>query len=217
MNHPRGSRALLAAAVLAYLIAACAVQDMGTGDVHRWWSGFGPVLPHDSFPADCQLCHVGAKWDEIRADFEFDHAGETGYALVGAHARAVCLRCHNDRGPVDTFAAQGCAGCHEDFHRGTLGQDCLACHTQDNWRPVGMVEMHSRTRFPLLGAHLPVACHRCHPGAFVGNFAPVDTSCVTCHANDVAGTTNPPHIPLGWTDNCQRCHFPTTWNQARQR
>ena len=63
-------------------------------------SKLGPVIPHDSFPSACSLCHVGGSWTEIRDDFEFDHLAETGVPLNGAHAEATCLRCHNDRGPV---------------------------------------------------------------------------------------------------------------------
>ena len=25
-----------------------------------------------------------------------------------------------------------------------------------------------------------------------------------------------PHIPLGWVNKCDRCHFPTNWHHARQ-
>ena len=117
----------LAALVLA---GACLTQSTESVKQHLWWSGLGPVLPHETFPADCSLCHEGTDWQGVRADFEFDHEAETGVPLEGAHARAACLLCHNDRGPVSTFAAQGCAGCHEDIHRGQLGQDCTKCHEQ---------------------------------------------------------------------------------------
>ena len=29
----------------------------------------------------------------------------------------------------------------------------------------------------------------------------------TCHTGDLANTQNPPHLGLGWVDNCQRCHY----------
>lgn len=203
--------------VCAVAVTSCLTQDGLEGERHRWWAGLGPVLPHDSFPADCSLCHVGASWNELVPDFAFDHAEETGYALEGAHGQAQCLRCHNDRGPVRTFAQQGCAGCHSDVHQGDLGPSCTSCHTEDNWRPVGMVERHNRTRFPLVGAHAAVSCHRCHPGARVGNFLPVNPECLTCHTDDLQRTTNPPHLGLGWVDNCERCHAPTAWSQARIR
>ncbi len=201
-----------------FLVSACAVSvpDSGDGKVHRWWAGLGPVLPHDTFPSDCSECHEGSGWTSVKSEFRFDHEKETGFRLEGAHTGAMCLRCHNDRGPVGVFQARGCAGCHEDVHQGDLGQTCTTCHAQDQWRAVGQIEMHSRTRFPLAGAHALTACHRCHPGALVGNFMPTDNDCVTCHRAELAGTTNPPHLGLGWVDRCDRCHIPTSWNQARR-
>jgi hypothetical protein len=207
-------RVLAVLLLLPPVVVACATQGPGSGLQYRWWSGLGPVLPHDTFPAECSLCHVGRGWNTLTASFEFDHAKETGVPLRGAHARAQCLRCHNDRGPVAVFQAKGCAGCHEDVHQGELGVSCTACHTEDTWYPVGQREMHNRTRFPLTGAHAATACNRCHPGAFVGNFTPADNECLTCHRDDLARTANPPHIPLGWVDDCDRCHIATRWQQA---
>lgn len=201
-------------ALLCSLVLGCASSRRGDGELHRWWSGLGPVIPHDSFPADCRLCHVGDTWNVLAEDFSFDHEVETGYRLEGAHTAAQCLRCHNDRGPIESYAAKGCAGCHEDWHQGQLGQDCQRCHTEQNWRAFGQREMHSRTRFPLTGAHAQVSCHRCHQGAFVGSFSQVDTTCVTCHVRDLQQTDTPPHIPLGWVNNCDRCHTSTSWNNA---
>ena len=194
---------------------ACTATDPNGAIRHRWWQGLGPVLPHDSFPSDCALCHVGEAWNTLTEDFEFDHEAETGVPLVGAHASAQCLRCHNDRGPVDVFAAQGCVGCHEDCHAGDLGNDCLRCHTQRTWMPQNQISLHLKTRFPLVGAHAAVACWRCHPGADVGQFVPTDIECVTCHRDDLARTTN--HLGLGWVDRCDRCHIPTAWEQAQVR
>ncbi|MEK7413995.1 MAG: hypothetical protein AAB263_11830, partial [Planctomycetota bacterium] len=83
---------------LPLLIAvACATFS---GGPHGWWAEHGPVVPHDTFPADCSLCHEGTGWNSIRADFEYDHLARTGIPLEGAHEQAECLRCHNDRGPV---------------------------------------------------------------------------------------------------------------------
>jgi len=198
----------------ALLLGACVSSQLVGGARHRWWAGLGPVLPHDDFPGDCTLCHVGTTWNKLTADFSFNHEKETGFPLNGAHAHAMCLRCHNDRGPVAVFQAKGCAGCHEDVHQGDLGNQCATCHEERSWIPGNMISKHNLTRFPLTGAHALVACHQCHPGATVGNFAPADPECLTCHQTDLANTANPPHIPLGWVDNCDRCHIPTLWAQA---
>lgn len=200
--------------LLLLLAVACAVQRPTSVSQHRWWVGLGPVLPHDSFPADCTMCHVGDKWNTLVEDFEFDHERETGFALYGAHDQAQCLRCHNDRGPVATFQARGCAGCHEDVHLGDLGTNCDSCHEQDTWYPEGQIEQHNQTRFPLIGVHAATSCRRCHIGGEVGNFLPLDTECVTCHADDLANAQNPNHILLGLLNNCDRCHIPTDWNQG---
>jgi len=199
-------------AALSTLIMACVIKRPGDVARHRWYAGLGPVLPHDTFPADCTVCHEGSKWHTLKEDFQFDHEEETGVALYGAHKQAKCLRCHNDRGPVDIFAAKGCAGCHEQVHTGDLGDDCSSCHVQTTWQPVGQIERHNRTRFPLVGVHAVTACHRCHIGGEVGSFSPTDTECVTCHQDDLLQTTN--HIGLGWVDRCDRCHMPTAWQQA---
>lgn len=209
---PRSRSTILTTLALGLLFAACALTGTREMARHRWWSGLGPVLPHDDFPGDCNLCHVGEEWSSVKPDFEFDHEAETGVPLDGAHTRAQCLRCHNDRGPVAVFHARGCEGCHEDVHFGKLGNDCETCHREDDWYPVGQVAMHNRTRFPLVGRHADTACRRCHPGAEVGNFLPTHTECVTCHADDLARTTN--HVGLGWVDRCDRCHMPTNWKQA---
>lgn len=175
----------------------------------------GPVVPHDTFPADCSICHESGDWHTIKDDFDFDHEKETGVPLPGAHAQASCLLCHNDRGDVAIFAARGCAGCHEDTHRGNLGVSCDDCHDETTWRPNDSIAKHNQTRFPLVGAHAAAACFTCHAGAQIGNFEGLDVSCETCHQEDLGRATSPDHIGEGLTMDCQRCHIPTTWNSAR--
>jgi hypothetical protein len=212
MRTPRPRSAILILAALAYVSLACLVQGPSDIERHRWWSGLGPVLPHETFPGDCKTCHLGQSWAGLRADFDFDHERETGTALEGVHEQALCLRCHNDRGPVETFVARGCGGCHEDVHQGSLVQACDVCHDQRTWFPKGQVELHARTRLPLVGAHAATSCRRCHLGSEVGLFLPTDPECVSCHQDDLARTTN--HVGLGWVDRCDRCHIPTLWQQA---
>lgn len=202
------------ALTLLLLVAACIAQGTGFSKQHLWWSGLGPVLPHDTFPGDCAQCHVGKDWQTLVNDFKFDHEAQTGVPLNGAHARAQCLLCHNDRGPAAVFQARGCAGCHEDIHQGQLGPNCTRCHQENTWQPQNQISLHARTRFPLVGVHASTACHRCHPGIETGKILPADPECLTCHQKDLARANNPNHIGLGWVDRCNRCHLPRTWNQA---
>ncbi len=220
-EHERGTRTedgrvlgLKALAVLFLLAGAwaCTFTGRGSVEVNEWWARRGPVVPHDSFPGDCRLCHVGDDWLTLREDFSFDHLAETGVPLEGAHARAECLRCHNDRGPAGVFAARGCAGCHGDVHQGKLGMNCVDCHGQENWRPLEPIALHERTGFPLVGAHAAAACWRCHPGAEEGLFIGVDSECASCHGDDLARAQSPDHAAQGWTSGCDECHIPTTWS-----
>jgi len=221
LHRLRSPRATALAALLAVSVGflACAVTLDGAGTQdpvvpQGWKKSRGPVIPHDTFPSDCSICHLSTSWREIRADFHFDHEAMTGTPLVGAHAGAECLRCHNDRGPVEIFAQRGCVGCHEDLHRGKLGSDCEDCHDQRSWSPNEQIARHNRTRFPLVGAHAATACWRCHEGAEVGNFDRTNTECVACHGDDLANATSPDHQVQGWTHDCQDCHIPTAWTGA---
>ncbi len=181
----------------------------------EWNQERGPVVPHDTFPGDCALCHVGNGWHKIKSDFSFDHGKETGVTLLGAHKKAECLLCHNDRGGLKASMQRGCQGCHADPHAAQLGQNCKSCHNEKSWVPRGQISKHARTRFPLAGVHASAACQRCHPGAHVGRFGGLDPSCEVCHTKELVRATNPDHQAQGWTDNCQRCHIPTAWADAR--
>jgi len=180
-----------------------------------WDQDTGPVVPHDSFPADCSLCHVGGDWHTIKPDFVYDHEAETGVPLDGAHENAACLLCHNDRGPVAQYAARGCGGCHADPHLTRLGANCSDCHEERSWYPRAAIAEHDRTRFPLIGAHAAVACFRCHAGAEVGNFAGAPADCRDCHGADYARTAVPNHTAVGFSRQCRECHLPTGWQPAR--
>ncbi|MFK5954836.1 MAG: cytochrome c3 family protein [Planctomycetota bacterium] len=198
-------------APLLIFIAACSTYTAQ----QDWWSGNGPVIPHDNFPAKCSLCHDGSAWNKVRSDFEFDHEAETGVALSGSHQNAQCLRCHNDRGPVAEFASMGCAGCHEDVHLGKLGQECTDCHGELNWAPQGQIAEHSRYGFALVGAHAATSCFRCHEGFEAGVFTPTDSSCESCHeapSGTVGGGFD--HLAQGLVNDCQRCHSPTNFKAA---
>ncbi|MCA8977665.1 MAG: hypothetical protein KDC98_23270 [Planctomycetes bacterium] len=202
---------LLAACMLT-LVVACATFV----PQHGWDADtYGPVVPHDGFPADCTLCHAPGDWHTMRADFKFDHEAETGVALSGAHNQAGCLMCHNDRGPVAQFTARGCSGCHADPHLQRLGQNCKDCHNEDTWQPREAIAQHDRTRFPLVGSHAAVACFRCHAGAQVGNFAGASPDCGSCHMDDRTRSKDPDHILLNFSTDCKTCHLALDWKPAR--
>lgn len=222
---PRAERIVLV--VIALIVAACVGGELaresetsriawreGQGAVHGWWQERGLVIPHATFPADCRLCHLEGDWSKLRDDFVFDHARETGVSLEGAHAAAQCLRCHNDRGPVVSFAERGCIGCHTDVHEGARGTGCADCHGQEDWRVEEDLLAHARTRFPLVGPHAAAACRDCHLGIESGLMEPLDTACVACHTDDLDRALDPDHRALGWTSRCDECHQVSTFGAA---
>lgn len=208
----RKTKRILKFAVWAVLLIFCSIGGCRLMIPRQEWSKkWGPLVPHTSFPGDCSLCHVPERWDKMRDDFAFDHEKETGYPLVGAHAQAACLRCHNDRGPVEAYVARGCAGCHQDPHAASLGMDCQRCHSQFDWQPIGLVGEHARTRFPLVGSHAVADCESCHQGAAAGRFQGAPLQCEACHSDDLAQALDPDHVANGWVTDCQRCHTPVVW------
>ena len=177
---------------------------------NSWSREWGPMVPHTSFPGDCVVCHIPETWSTLRENFDFDHEAVTGHPLRGAHMEAACLRCHNDRGPVEAYVERGCAGCHVDPHQSSLGLDCTRCHSEQVWTPEGLISDHARTRFPLFAAHAVAPCESCHQRATVGIYRDAPVECHFCHQKD-ALRAFPNHALNGWTRGCERCHTPAAW------
>ena len=176
---------------------------------------------------ECVKCHSEhngedfplIKWD-IRS---FDHK-QTGYVLEGKHAGLACNRCHtaehvlqSERPAIrvkdlnKTFlgVSPNCVTCHQDPHKGRLGENCLQCHTYNDWKTVNIGQFdHSRTRYPLTGLHAQVACQKCHtPGA---DNKPLYTGiafgkCSDCHSDPHHGS---------FTQGCQACHNTSGWKRV---
>jgi hypothetical protein len=170
---------------------------------------------HKDKKTGCATCHP----DHQGADFAmidwkpkaFDH-GDAGYLLTGKHAVVRdCEKCHNARSspPVKLGTSYlvrdtRCQGCHEDVHKGQLKQGCEACHTLD----VPLKEPrfdHAKAAYRPKGAHLPLACEKCHPGKkWTGlKYA----ACADCHRDN--------HAPsLG--KKCETCHSDASWKVGAQ-
>ena len=164
--------------------ASCHAPD----DVHRGTRAGG-----------CGQCHSTASWTTAK----FNHAKETGFALLGAHAQTDCTSCHTS-GRMEDPVPKDCHGCHraQDAHAGRMGDDCSKCHTSSNWKPPSFD--HTRdTKFVLTGPHEKLACDRCHTASI--STQKLGTSCSGCHrAQDV-------HMgQLGNT--CEKCHVESGWH-----
>jgi hypothetical protein len=174
--------------------------------VERKWTGIGltcrschaNVDPHgNQFKGDCAACHVATGWKDIT----FDHA-TTRFKLVLAHAKPACAACHPSGKFVGTPVS--CIACHakDDRHKGAFGKDCAACHKATTWADVTFD--HSKSSFPLTGAHRSVNCQACHKGNV---FKGTPTACSSCHAK-------PSSHGSGFGNNCGSCHSTKAWRPA---
>lgn len=153
---------------------------------------------------NCERCHVRGG-DRTS---KFDH-NATRFKLERAHAVARCERCHRParlgssrecRNAVKyTGLEPQCFSCHQDVHKGELGQDCTKCHTGGiNFKT--LVFDHNRdAAFPLTGFHQVVECSTCHPAR---RFKLESQRCFGCHEKDDVHAAS-----LG--DDCAKCHETT--------
>ncbi len=165
--------------------ASCHLPD----DVHKGSRGLA-----------CADCHTTAGWKSAK----FDHARETGFALLGRHARIGCPDCHRSGNLKDPLP-KTCSGCHlgDDRHAGRFGTDCAGCHGNEVWR-LDEYDHAGRHHFALEGAHASLDCHACHTAAVQEQKLP--TECAGCHrADDVHGGA------LG--KDCASCHDTREWSK----
>jgi hypothetical protein len=170
------------------------------------------------FSTTCTTCHsTNPGWKGT-----YNHS-QTSFALTGAHMGATCTDCHADR--VYNGKPTTCVSCHQTDYNNTTNPkhstagfptDCAACHSTAQW--LGAVFNHSATAFPLSGAHLAVACTDCHVN---GVYKGTPTACVSCHQADFNNSTNPHHVPAGFSTTCTSCHTtnpgwkPGTYNHSQ--
>jgi len=151
----------------------------------------------DQLTDECATCHTENRWSPAA---EFSHA-RTHYALIGKHAAVACEKCHPvEAAPAETqpqripkkervgqrarysglhFAE--CSDCHRDPHDGRFGPACSHCHETEGFSVVkaGAFD-HSKTKYPLLGKHVSVACGKCHKSGRMTDPLAHET-CKNCH------------------------------------
>ncbi len=164
-----------------------------------------------SFSTNCKECHTtnpGWKPAEYR-----DHDGKSFPIYTGKHKGEwnSCSDCHTNTANYSEFT---CINCHEHSnksdvdkeHEGVSGYtysstSCFACH------PTGSGEGsfdHSKSSFPLTGAHTTTNCTDCHTSGYAGT----PNVCSSCHINNYNQTINPNHKATGskFSEDCAACH-----------
>lgn len=139
----------------------------------------------------CAECHTALDWRQAKID-------HSTWPLVGAHTRTACAACHGEQKKGAQPAAyrgipRDCEGCHDDVHAGQFVQSqpakrCTACHGNDTFAIAKSFD-HGKTRYPLEGKHVALACDRCHKPETLRNGTTAVRwrlgylACKACHAN----------------------------------
>jgi len=176
---------------------------------------------------DCVRCHLehnGTDFHLIHWEIppkQFDHK-LAGYPLDGKHAQLACQACHaakniapgersliQDKDLSKSYMgmSQQCVSCHEDYHKGQLGRDCASCHNTSEWKAAKQFD-HSKTRYPLTGLHIQVACEKCHKPDVPGGPARFKdmkfAACAACHVDPHHGE---------FKETCEHCHTTAGWKK----
>ena len=151
-----------------------------------------------NFGTKCETCHKEKDWKTSK----FDHTRDTKYPLVDKHEKVKCVDCHKGKVYEEKLKSD-CVLCHkkDDVHKEKLGKKCESCHDIKDWKKAKID--HSRSRFPLLGAHNVVDCKKCHTDKLYRG-APLD--CYSCHKKD---EEKPHKQRLG--KKCENCHNARSW------
>lgn len=184
----------------------------------------------------CELCHDVNGFSPSL--FTAEQHQRTRFLLSGGHLAVPCRTCH----VAEPVAGKSpwkfrwkdpgqCESCHKDVHReqfaSAVSNGCPACHSTEGWRSVRY--SHEKTRFPLRGKHVALACAQCHliTGTVAeGRGIPVaDTSrtlsdaprrllrwtgpvlCTTCHPDVHRG-----QFAQRAANGCEECHTTLGWN-----
>jgi hypothetical protein len=177
---------------------------------------------------DCVRCHLEHNGEDFSLVHwepslkQFDHR-QTGYPLVEKHASVACEKCHapahivpaartliREKDLAKTYLglSQNCVACHEDVHKGQLGPDCQRCHNIQDWKQAKEFD-HSKTKYPLTGAHARVACEKCHfpsgPDKAVKYTGFKFDTCIACHTDPHKGA---------FKAACESCHSTSSWKKV---
>lgn len=170
--------------------------------------------PHEGRLGDnCMGCHTPKDWTEVRgASGQRAFHEKTRYPLRGAHSDVPCKSCHGPfkgiKARFKGLAFERCTSCHVDAHLGQLGSppaSCDQCHTIQSFQ-LARYDPASHKGYPLLGAHLVVACSSCHrtePG-LSQRAAPLRAFLERRGRRDQISLTQ--FHPPGNTARCDTCH-----------
>jgi hypothetical protein len=171
----------------------------------------------------CESCHTVQGFTP--STFTVAEHAKTGFPLKSPHDRVQCASCHIPAGDQTRFRISFalCVDCHKDPHGGQFAgppwaNHCERCHTGLTFRNSTMtLALHEKTRFPLTGSHIAVACDDCHKpmaNSTVAVYHFQHLSCTTCHADVHHGEFAARMAVVGANGKpmgCEACHGTEEW------
>ncbi|RME15079.1 MAG: hypothetical protein D6797_07435 [Bdellovibrio sp.] len=175
----------------------------------------------------CSECHTTRDFVALK---KFNHS-ETGFKLRGKHAKIKCVACHKKTRKrfrqkprhykgifiFKDLERKQCTLCHIDVHKKQLGNDCLKCHNESNWKKRHF-NHNKDSDFPLRGAHRKTKCSKCHKAQRhvfviykkrklrVIKFKPLPKVCAECHKDPHKGE---------FGKECKSCHLERSWKYTK--
>ncbi|MFK5856298.1 MAG: cytochrome C [Bacteroidota bacterium] len=168
---------------------------------------------HDNkFGQNCTKCHNEQSFNIILSMDSFNH-DNTRFKLEAKHKYVDCKECHPTK-LTDPIKHNNCTDCHTDYHEKQfvklgVAPDCSDCHSTSGF--VGSsytIDRHSKTEFPLVGAHVATPCFVCHKTEAKWNFGNMGTKCADCHDDIHQAFISKKYYPEA---NCKNCHSENNW------
>ncbi|MGA8763088.1 MAG: hypothetical protein WB562_09510, partial [Candidatus Sulfotelmatobacter sp.] len=179
----------------------------------------------------CDRCHNLQRF--MPSTFSLRRHDQAPFALKGSHVAVPCDDCHKQSanfGPKPTaqyhWLALACTTCHADPHQGRFAglmqqkktngkpSSCESCHSTGTWQELSRFD-HSKTTFPLRGAHESARCADCHKAPRLGasivnvDFTAAPVACEACHA-DIHGR----QFARSGITTCASCHDNDRWKPS---
>jgi hypothetical protein len=178
----------------------------------------------------CDRCHNLEAYKP--STFTLAKHKETHFVLTGGHMAVSCADCHKEstelqpKSVVYHWNNLNCTSCHADPHKGQFKErmlqvradgapaGCEACHSTRSWKEVSAFD-HSKTKFPLLGAHRATACKDCHKPPNLEtklinvDFKSAPTACEECHEDIHAK-----QFAVADVTRCAECHNSAKWKPS---
>ncbi len=169
------------------------------------------------FGTKCIDCHNENSFRKQGSLSSFNH-NLTDYALKGKHLEVDCKKCHISDKMTDPLPHANCASCHKEYHefqfkKDGINPDCGKCHNVEGFSgSLFTIEEHSKTQFPLDGAHIATPCFACHKQEAKWKFKNIGERCIDCH-KDIHSS----QIAEKWYPNksCDQCHTTSAWTDNK--